>query len=102
MKQLLISEQEYQIVQTVLRQCIPQRTVWAFGSRAGGQPKPYSDLDLAVLGEVALSLSEHADLADAFSESDLPYKVDIVDWHLIGDDFRRIVQANHIEIQTAE
>ena len=102
MKQLLISEQEYQIVQTVLRQCIPQRTVWAFGSRAGGQPKPYSDLDLAVLGEVALSLSEHANLADAFSESDLPYKVDIVDWHLIGDDFRRIVQANHIEIQTAE
>lgn len=102
MKQLLISEQEYQIVQTVLRQCIPQHTVWAFGSRAGGQPKPYSDLDLAVLGEAALSLSEHADLADAFSESDLPYKVDIVDWHLIGDDFRRIVQANHIEIQTAE
>jgi len=102
MKQLLISEQEYQIVQTVLRQCIPQRTVWAFGSRAGGQPKPYSDLDLAVLGEAALSLSEHAGLADAFSESDLPYKVDIVDWHLIGDDFRRIVQANHIEIQTAE
>ena len=102
MKQLLISEQEYQIVQTVLRQCIPQRTVWAFGSRAGGQPKPYSDLDLAVLGEAALSLSEHADLADAFSESDLPYKVDIVDWHLIGDDFRRIVQAKHIEIQTAE
>ena len=102
MKQLLISEQEYQIVQTVLRQCIPQRTVWAFGSRAGGQPKPYSDLDLAVLGETALSLSEHADLADAFSESDLPYKVDIVDWHLISDDFRRIVQANHIEIQTAE
>ncbi len=102
MKQLLISEQEYQIVQTVLRQCIPQRTVWAFGSRAGGQPKPYSDLDLAVLGEAALSLSEHANLADAFSESDLPYKVDIVDWHLISDDFRRIVQANHIEIQTAE
>lgn len=102
MKQLLISEQEYQIVQTVLRQCIPQRTVWAFGSRAGGQPKPYSDLDLAVLGEAALSLLEHADLADAFSESDLPYKVDIVDWHLIGNDFRRIVQANHIEIQTAE
>lgn len=102
MKKLLISEQEYQIVQTVLRQCIPQRTVWAFGSRVGGQPKPYSDLDLAVLGEAALSLSEHADLADAFSESDLPYKVDIVDWHLIGDDFRRIVQANHIEIQTAE
>ena len=56
----------------------------------------------AVLGEAALSLSERADLADAFSESDLPYKVDIVDWHLIGDDFRRIVQANHIEIQTAE
>lgn len=102
MKQLLISEQEYQIVQTVLRQCIPQRTVWAFGLRAGGQPKPYSDLDLAVLGEAALSLPEHANLADAFSESDLPYKVDIVDWHLIGDDFRRIVQANHIEIQTAE
>ena len=101
MKKLHVSEQEYEIVQTVLRRYIPNRTVWAFGSRAGGQPKPYSDLDLAVLGDTPLSLSEHADLTDAFSESNLPYKVDIVDWHLIGNDFRRIVQANYIEIQTA-
>ena len=70
--ELNISPDELQIVQTILQQHIPQRTVWAFGSRVNGKAKPYSDLDLVVLGDTPLSLAEHADLVDAFSESDLP------------------------------
>ncbi|WP_230471596.1 nucleotidyltransferase family protein [Kingella kingae] len=62
--ELDISPDELQIVQTILRQHIPQRTVWAFGSRVNGKAKPYSDLDLAVLGDMSLSLAEHADLVD--------------------------------------
>lgn len=99
MKQLHLSAQECQIVQAVLHRHIPKRTVWSFGSRAGGQPKPYSDLDLAILGDTPLSLSEHADLAEAFSESDLPFKVDIVDWCLISEEFRQIIRQNYIVIQ---
>ncbi|MDK4525326.1 nucleotidyltransferase domain-containing protein [Kingella kingae] len=84
--ELNISPDEWQIVQTILRQHIPQRTVWAFGSRVNGKAKPYSDLDLAVLGDTSLSLAEHADL---------------VDWCLIGDEFRAIVAARYFVVQAA-
>ncbi|WP_241242530.1 HI0074 family nucleotidyltransferase substrate-binding subunit [Kingella kingae] len=99
--ELNISPDEWQIVQTILQQHIPQRTVWAFGSRVNGKAKPYSDLDLAVLSDTPLSLAEHADLVDAFSESDLPWKVDLVDWCLIGDEFRAIVAARYFVVQAA-
>ncbi|MDK4696301.1 nucleotidyltransferase domain-containing protein [Kingella negevensis] len=96
--ELNISPDEWQIVQTIVQQHISQRTVWAFGSRVNGKAKPYSDLDLdlAVLGDMPLSLAEHADLVDAFSESDLPWKVDLVDWCLIGDEFRAIVAVGAV------
>ncbi|NRA73988.1 MAG: nucleotidyltransferase substrate binding protein [Rickettsiales bacterium] len=35
-------------------------------------------------------------LRDAFSESNLPYKVDIVDWNTLSDDFKKIVQQDKI------
>ncbi|WP_038327312.1 nucleotidyltransferase family protein [Kingella kingae] len=100
--ELDISPDELQIVQTILRQHIPQRTVWAFGSRVNGKAKPYSDLDLAVLGDMSLSLAEHADLVDwCFRNSDLPWKADLVDWCLIGDEFRAIVAARYFVVQAA-
>jgi hypothetical protein len=39
------------------------------------------------------------DLRQAFQESALPWKVDIVDWHDIGIDFKRIIDAHKIRLQ---
>lgn len=89
------------MVQAIVQQRIPTRTVWAFGSRVNGNAKPYSDLDLAILGDTPLSLVEHADLVDDFSESDLSWKVDLVDWCLISDDFRAIIEQKYQIIQAA-
>ena len=36
---------------------MPNRKVWAFGSRATGTTKPFSDLDLAILGDQPLCLA---------------------------------------------
>lgn len=30
---------------------------------------------------------------EAFEESDLPFKVDLVDWSLISEEFRRLIEA---------
>ncbi|XXQ68577.1 nucleotidyltransferase family protein [Neisseriaceae bacterium B1] len=75
--------------------------MWAFGSRVNGNVKPYSDLDLAILGDMPLSLAEHADLANDFSKSDLSWKVDLVDWCLIGDEFRAIIEQEYFVVQAA-
>lgn len=87
---------ELEIVREILRRHLPGREVWAFGSRVKGKARTFSDLDLAVLGDQPLTLSTRADLAEDFSESDLPYKVDIVDWATTSERFREIIRAEYI------
>ena len=88
---LSIEPHHLALVRQILARLLPEREVWAFGSRAGGgahPPKPWSDLDLAVIGAHALTLDEQAALAEAFSESDLPWRVDVVDWTTLDEAFR--------------
>ena len=54
--------------------------------------KDYSDLDLAVSGEGPLDWRTLGRLKEAFEESDLPMRVDVLDWHALSDDFRRVVE----------
>ncbi len=82
------------LVLEILRAHLPRNTkAWVFGSRASGRARRYSDLDLAIDAGRRLTLDEVARLAEAFSDSDLPYKVDLVDWHDIDDRWRRIIMA---------
>ena len=76
--------------------------MWAFGSRARRAAWQYSDLDLAVIGEEPLSLAVSASLADDFAESDLPFKVDVIDWATTGERFRRIIKKLYVPIQEDE
>jgi type I restriction enzyme S subunit len=90
---------EWEIVHGILDRHVPGREVWAFGSRAGGTAKAFSDLDLAILGNHPLDLSTLAELTDDFSESNLPFKVDIVDWATTSERFRRVIEADRIVLQ---
>ena len=89
------------IVRSILRQHVPDREILAFGSRATWNAKANSDLDLAILGDDRLSREESSALAEAFSESILPIKVDLVDWAAIDETFRNIIQRDGIAIQTS-
>lgn len=90
---------EWRIITQLLRTRLPDYEVWAFGSRARGRAKPYSDLDLAIVGDRPLSIDRLAELAEAFSESDLPWKVDLVDWSLSSPSFRGRIAAEKVIIQ---
>ena len=87
------------IVEEILEKHVPDREVWAFGSRVNGTAKGTSDLDLVVIGETPLDFQTLGDLRDAFSESDIPYKVDVVDWATISETFREIIRKDKVEIQ---
>jgi type I restriction enzyme S subunit len=87
------------MVQTILRRHVPDREVWAFGSRVTGAAGPTSDLDLCVIGQTPLSLETAAHLRMDFSESDLPYLVDLVDWTRTSPAFRRIIEADKLVVQ---
>jgi predicted nucleotidyltransferase len=96
-----IRPREWEIVSAILRRHLPATEVWAFGSRAVRTAKPYSDLDLAVIGAAPLSLGTLAALAEAFDESALPYKVDVVDWATASDAFKEIIRRQHVVLKPA-
>lgn len=79
----------------------PPIDVRAFGSRATRTARPFSDLDLAIIGDAPLSLLTQAALRDAFVESDLPFKVDVTDWATTAEPFRRLVQRDRVVLQPA-
>ena len=97
---IAVSDKEWRIVQDILASIVPHREVWAFGSRAQFTAKPYSDLDLAVIGQQPVSLANMADLSDAFSNSDLPYKVDVVDWATTTEPLKKIVEIHPLVVRT--
>ena len=87
------------IVQHILRDALPSDVrVWVFGSRALWTTKHSSDLDLAIDAGRILTREESTALADGFDESDLPYKVDVVDMHTVSDNFRKIVERDRVKL----
>lgn len=98
---IYIEPHELEIVRRILRDCIPDREVWAFGSRATGiRLKRFSDLDLAIAGR--LTAAESARLADEFDESSLPFKVDVVGLDEVEGGFRKRIQAAFVKVQVSD
>ena len=78
-------------VRRILAYDVPDCRVLVFGSRVTGDAKPYSDLDLAVVGPTRLPDNILVHLRDMFAISDLPFSVDVLDWHRIPADFREVI-----------
>lgn len=88
----------WRMVQDILRRLVPEATVWAFGSRATGTAKPHSDLDLAIVAPRPLGLAREAALREAFEESDLPFRVDVVDWCGLPSGLQERILRQHIPV----
>ena len=77
------------------------RTIWAFGSRATGKYLwRYSDLDLAVEGRLARE--ERSALTEAFEESLLPVKVDLVELDMVDAEFAERIRRDFVLVQAAD
>ncbi|RKT44719.1 restriction endonuclease subunit S [Thiocapsa rosea] len=92
------------IVQDILRRYLPHAEVWAYGSRVNGDHYDASDLDLVVRQPDDLSRRQPDldEVAGAFSDSDLPILVQIVDWARIPAAFREEIEAEYVVLQSTD
>lgn len=97
--QVDLDPEHWKIVRDILSRHVPENTVLVFGSRASRKAKKFSDLDLAILGDNPQSLDLMSGLSEDFAESDLPFKVDLVDWALIDRAFQKIILGNCVTVQ---
>jgi predicted nucleotidyltransferase len=93
-----IEARHWGMLQAILAHHLPDREVWAFGSRTKGAAKLHSDLDLVVLGAAPLGIATQAALTEALSESDLPWRVDVVDWATTSA-FQALIAQHHVVVQ---
>lgn len=93
---MLRLEPRYQVlVRDILNANVPGTEVWVFGSRIRPDCKPHSDLDLVLRTEQPLADTVLFALQDAFEESDLPVKVDVLDWQQLTPAFRQLILSSY-------
>lgn len=93
-----ISQSNFNIVLDILKKFVPDCEVRVFGSRYKWTAKTYSDLDLAIVGKDKLDWELISDLREAFQESDLTFRVDVLDWYSIEESFRNVILESGYEI----
>jgi uncharacterized protein len=88
------------LIKKIAHSTLPHETIWAFGSRVNGSARRFSDLDLVIKTQKPLPWQSIEDLKDAFSLSDLPMSVDLIDWSVITPAFQKIILARYEVIQS--
>ena len=99
MKPIDIAPADLEIMQRILSQYVPSLEVRAFGSRVTWNARATSDLDLALFTAKPLDFTLKAELQEAFAQSDLSFRVDIVDWAATSEDFREVIEQECVVLQ---
>ena len=85
-------------VRKILDFHVPALKVWVFGSRATETAKRFSDLDIALEGDAPIAYETISKLKHAFTESDLPMRVDVVDWNSLDEEFKQAIDVQRIPL----
>ena len=101
---LQLSHRHFDLLRELLLRHLPDAEVRAYGSRVTGQGHAASDLDLVVRNprHPDIESAGLSALRAALSESNLPLRVDIVDWARIPESFQREIEADYVVVQSGE
>ena len=94
-----VSDKELKIIRDTLRSALNGELVYVFGSRARGDHRKTSDIDLAIVGSKPVTMAVRSQLEFGFSESDLPFKVDVVDMLTVDESFKKIIEADAVALE---
>lgn len=94
MRPVDIAPGDLETVRLILRKHVPDFDVRAFGSRVSWTARDTSDLDLAIISNKPLDITALAEIKEDFIQSNLPFRVDVVDWSTVSDGFRKIIESN--------
>ena len=85
----------------LIHRYLPNVEVWAFGSRVKWTARSNSDLDLVAFARSA-DAGRVSRLAEALEESSLPFRVDLLVWENIPENFQRNIQERYVVLVEAQ
>ncbi len=95
---LYMSDVDYKIFSDIIDRILPDTEIWIYGSRINGNATDSSDLDIVIIDDSADNLPIF-DLKQAFQESGLSFRVDIMLWSEIPENFRKNILKDHIRFK---
>lgn len=98
---LMLRPKDLARVLALLRAHVPDAEVWAYGSRVSGDAHEASDLDLVLRDprDPGAESRQLPALRAAFIDSDLPIRVDLMDWARLPAGFQREIERAHVVLQ---
>ncbi len=86
-----LEEKSLKIVQKIVLKHAPQKTkIFLFGSRADNTYTHGSDIDIGFLGEKPIDRTLFSQIKEEIEDSIVPFKVDLVDFSLQSESFKKI------------
>ena len=85
-------------LQAILKKYMPNKIIWAYGSRVKGKAHSGSDLDLTIIDPDGVNIPPQQiyALKNAIEESNLPILVDVLDWTLLPEAFQKEIEKEHV------
>ena len=90
-----LSDKELQLIKSILAKYPYQ--FYAFGSRVKGKQKKYSDLDLCYKDQIPDSVITL--MYEDFELSNLPFKVELLNWHRCDLDFQKSIEKDLVRLE---
>ena len=95
--ELVMKDADRRTLMALIGQFLPDTRIAAFGSRVKGTARPWSDLDLAVFAAPEQKKNLPL-LKEALDESNLPFRVDLLDWDYLPENFRKNILEHSLTI----
>ena len=77
---------------------ISKYRLFLFGSRASGNNAEYSDFDIGVIGNKPLPSVTKINIEGELEDSDIPVKVDLLDFYQASEKFKKIALSHTIDL----
>ena len=91
-----LSNKQLDLVKQIIKEYIPNKPVWAYGSRVTWKADEKSDLDLVAFD---CNSTEIYNLKEVFGESSLPMLVDVMNWENIPENFKKNIKKKYVVLQ---
>ncbi len=79
-------------IKLIVRKYLPKQEfkIFLFGSRAMGLNLPGSDFDIGIMGKKPVDMGTLGLIEEELEDSDIPYKMDIVDFNRVPEGFKKL------------
>lgn len=80
----------------IITALMPEAKIYLFGSRARNTQSQWSDIDLALDAGKELNFRDLGEVKSLMEALNIPYKVDIVDFHRVSDSLKNEIMKDKI------